>query len=240
MTYIVNIGFFIDNDVTVDVTTTACYNRIVIKKITTNGGLKMKAQKYLDILREIKDVAFATVDENGKPQVRIIDVMIVENEKLYFCTARGKAFYQQLIQNENVAITGMNQAFQMIRLNGVIYRLSQQKEWIDRIFKENPSMNHVYPGESRYILEAFCIEQGEGEFFDLGKEPIVIESFILGNEDYQQKGFIINEDCIHCGKCERICPQQCIKDFVISQTHCLHCGLCYEECPVKAIVKRGG
>ena len=82
----------------------------------------MKAQKYLDILREIKDVAFATVDENGKPQVRIIDVMIVENEKLYFCTARGKAFYQQLIQNENVAITGMNQAFQMIRLNGVIYR----------------------------------------------------------------------------------------------------------------------
>ena len=45
----------------------------------------MKAQKYLDILREIKDVAFATVDENGKPQVRIIDVMIVENEKLYFC-----------------------------------------------------------------------------------------------------------------------------------------------------------
>ena len=36
----------------------------------------MKAQDCLDILREIKDVAFATVDEKGKPQVRIIDVMI--------------------------------------------------------------------------------------------------------------------------------------------------------------------
>lgn len=100
MTYIVNIGFFIDNDVTVDITTTACYNRIVINKITTNGGLKMKAQKYLDILREIKDVAFATVDENGKPQVRIIDVMIVEMKNYIFVLLEVKLFIQQLIQKK--------------------------------------------------------------------------------------------------------------------------------------------
>lgn len=42
----------------------------------------MNAQKCLDILREIKDVAFATVDAKGLPQIRIIDVMIVEDEKL--------------------------------------------------------------------------------------------------------------------------------------------------------------
>ena len=42
----------------------------------------MKAQDCLQILREIKDVAFATVDEQGQPQVRIIDVMLVENGKL--------------------------------------------------------------------------------------------------------------------------------------------------------------
>ena len=46
----------------------------------------MNAQNCLDILREIKDVAIATVDDEGKPQVRIIDVMIVEKDKLYFCT----------------------------------------------------------------------------------------------------------------------------------------------------------
>ena len=38
----------------------------------------MNAQDCLQILRQIKDVAFATVDENGLPQVRIIDVMLVE------------------------------------------------------------------------------------------------------------------------------------------------------------------
>ena len=56
----------------------------------------MNAQDCLQILREIKDVAFATVDEHGWPQIRIIDVMLVEAEKLYFCTARGKEFYEQL------------------------------------------------------------------------------------------------------------------------------------------------
>ena len=69
----------------------------------------MNAEKCLQILREIKDVAFATVDESGKPQIRIIDIMLVDSEKLYFCTARGKSFYHQLMKGSNVAITGINQ-----------------------------------------------------------------------------------------------------------------------------------
>lgn len=199
----------------------------------------MNVQKCLEILREIKDVAFATVDEKGLPQIRIIDVMIVENEKLYFCTARGKDFYRQIIENGQVAITGMNKGFQMIRLNGHAKKLEDHRKWIDRIFEANPSMNAVYPGESRYILEAFCIDNGSIEFFDLGKEPIVRERFTLENTLAKETGFFITDSCIQCGKCERICPQKCIADYKINQNHCLHCGLCAEECPVKAIVKRG-
>lgn len=52
----------------------------------------MNAQKCLEILRKIKDVSFATVDEKWLPQVRIIDVMIVEDEKLYFVLPEGKIF----------------------------------------------------------------------------------------------------------------------------------------------------
>ena len=199
----------------------------------------MNAMNCLQILRDVKDVAFATVDKNGHPQVRIIDVMIVENEKLYFCTARGKDFFQQLSANDQVAVTGMNKEYQMVRLSGKARRLSLQHEWIDRIFEENPSMNDVYPGDSRYILEPFCIADGEVEFFDLGQAPIVRESFRLGNYVCPENGFEITNQCIQCGKCERICPQQCIKNFTINQKHCLHCGLCVEECPIGAIKKRG-
>ena len=201
----------------------------------------MNISKCLKILRDIKDVAFATIDESGFPQVRIIDVMIVEDEKLYFCTARGKDFYKQIVNTERVAITGMNKEYQTVRLMGKVRKLEDQKKWIDRIFEENPSMNNVYPGERRRILEAFCVEGEKVEFFDLGKEPIYRESFGMNGNEIRKKGYKITNACIQCGKCKTCCPQQCIREgkpFEIEQEHCLHCGLCYEECPVAAISKR--
>lgn len=199
----------------------------------------MNAERCLQILREIKDVAFATVDDKGMPQIRIIDIMLVEGEKVYFCTARGKDFYAQLMRDGNVAVTGMNREYQMIRLNGKAHKLDDRKMWIDRIFEENPSMNSVYPDDSRYVLEPFCIDNGEVEFFDLGREPIVRETFALGESEAVFKGYEITDKCIRCGKCERICPQKCIKDFEMNQAHCLHCGLCFEECPVNAVRRIG-
>ena len=192
----------------------------------------MDAQECLQILRDVKDVAFATVDENGMPRVRIIDVMLVEKEKLYFCTARGKDFYRQLTEKPHTEITGMNSEYQMVRLSGKVKKLADQKEWIDRIFEENPSMKDVYPGESRYILEPFCIEDGQIEFFDLGKTPIYRESFAIGTAKAPQKGFEITDACIGCGKCRRICAFRrehrlrsvrntvCIADYVTKTVRC--------------------
>lgn len=201
----------------------------------------MTAQHCLNLLRQIRDASFATVDASGVPQVRIIDVMLVEEGKLYFCTARGKDFYHQLTRSGRVAITGMNQDYQMVRFSGKVRRLADQKHWIDRIFAENPSMNDVYPGESRYILEPFCLDNGQLEFFDLGKSPIFRAQFTLGGEAPEQKGFQITAGCVGCGLCAKHCPQRCISagtPYVIAQEHCLHCGLCRESCPAGAIVKR--
>lgn len=201
----------------------------------------MNTQQCLQMLREIKDTAFATVDEKGFPQIRMIDIMLAENEKLYFCTARGKDFYHQLMRDGHVAITAMNRNYQMIRVTGIAEKLSEQKYWIDRIFEKNTSMNSVYPKESRYILEPFCIANAQIEFFDLGQTPIYRESFGIGNGKAAEKGFIITDSCIGCGKCKKNCPQQCITDgkpYLIEQNHCLHCGLCFEKCPAKAIKKR--
>lgn len=201
----------------------------------------MNAQDCLDELRSIKDVSFSTVDEQGLPHSRIIDIMIVGDNKLYFCTARGKDFYQQLMHNPHVAVVGLNRNWQMIRLTGTVQHLDDQKKWIDRIFDENPSMKNVYPKDTRYILESFVISSGATEFFDLGKEPIHRERFPFGGAKIPGYGFLITDSCIGCGTCRRNCPQNCIeigKPFVIRQDHCLHCGSCLEKCPVKAIVRR--
>ncbi len=209
----------------------------------------MNAQDCLRILREVKDVTFATTDGNGRPRARIIDVMLVAEGRLYFCTARGKDFYRELTEGGYVAVTGMDRDFRMVRLEGKARKVPEQKKWIDRIFEENPVMNDVYPGDSRYILEPFCLDSGQMEFFDLGKSPVQRCSFALGEEVPREKGFLITEGCIGCGKCSRNCPQKCIDrretsgdgatPYVIRQENCLHCGLCQENCPVGAIAKRG-
>ncbi len=201
----------------------------------------MTAHECLQILREVKDAAFATVDKSGRPQVRIIDVMIVENNRLYFCTSRGKEFHRELAEHGETAIVGMNSAYQMVRLNGIAKKIPEQKEWIDRIFDENPSMKDVYPGDSRYILDAFFIDDGETEFFDLSSSPIYRESFALGKGEVTPKGFTITGSCIGCGKCKNSCPQKCIDSgspYAIKQENCLHCGLCFEVCPAGAIERK--
>lgn len=99
----------------------------------------------------------------------------------------------------------------------------------------------VYPGESRYILDAFSIEEGTVELFDLGHEPIFRQSFSLGGAAPHVTGFIIGDSCIGCGLCARTCPQSCIEagaPYVIRQEHCLRCGHCFERCPVQAIGRR--
>ena len=202
----------------------------------------MNAQDCLNRLREVRDVTFSTVSADGKPEARIIDVMLVEEGKLYFCTGRGKDFYAQLIHSGNVAVTGLTRDYKMIRLNGKAKKLPEQKVWIDRIFAENPSMHDVYPGESRYILEPFCIDAGQLECFDLNVSPIERAYFSFGAAEPEKKGFFITDACIGCGTCAANCPQQAVDEgtpFVIRQRNCLHCGLCEENCPVQAIVRRG-
>ena len=203
----------------------------------------MNEQDCLQTLREIKDVSFATVDQEGHPQIRIIDVMLVDEGALYFCTSRGKDFHAQLMRDPHVAIVGMTRDFKMVRLAGEVrFVTNDPHAWIDRIFEQNPSMNDVYPGQSRYVLDPFVIDNGCVEIFDLGVSPIYRQTFSLGGAPTHLQGFQITDACIGCGTCTRNCPQQCItpgKPFAIAQEHCLHCGLCYENCPVQAIEKRG-
>jgi len=198
----------------------------------------------LRFLRAIRDVAFATVDADGLPSVRVIDVMAVTDRRLYFLAPRGKAFHDDVMRERFVAIVGQTHDYRTCRFRGRVVHPEGgdvQRALVDAIFQLNPSMSLLYAGDARYICDVFYIEDGEGEYFDLGQNPVFRKPFALGGEPEVRGTFFITDACIECGTCAAACPEQCIASgspYKIEQSHCLRCGICQETCPVQAIVKR--
>lgn len=131
-----------------------------------------------------------------------------------------------------------------IRLSAKVENVPEheQRKWIDIIFEEQPYLSNVYPGSTREIGIVFCIRNAEIEYFNLGVSPIFRERYAIGNAGITEKGYVISQNCIGCGKCMKNCPQNCIvpgKPYEIMQEHCLHCGNCYEKCPAGAVKRRG-
>ncbi len=203
----------------------------------------MNAEICLQKLRLCGVLSFATVDENGAPQIRCISAVHYEPDGLYFFTARGKAFCKELQRDGRVQILAYTRFKEMIRLSGraVAAPEEEQQEKIRTIFEEQPYLANVYPGETRNIGIIFEIRNFSVEYFNLGVNPIFRETYSVGSAHAEEKGYTIVPDrCIGCGTCLRNCPQKCItpgKPYRIEPEHCLHCGACYESCPVKAVEK---
>lgn len=203
----------------------------------------MNAKTCLQKLQYVGVLSFATVDEHGNPQVRNISAIHYEPEAMYFFTARGKDFCRELLADGRVQVLGYTRYKEMIRLSAraVPVPQTEQKQWMDIIFSEQPYLSNVYPDETRNIGIVFAIENAEIEYFHLGVNPIFRESYAIGSGNISKRGYQITDACIGCGKCVKSCPQRCIKEgkiFEIQQEHCLHCGNCYENCPVKAVGRR--
>jgi uncharacterized pyridoxamine 5'-phosphate oxidase family protein len=200
------------------------------------------------LVEDIHSVIMATVDEEGHPFTRAIDLMIEDGETFYFLTAKGKEFYRQLINRPFIACTGLSgkegtMNKKAISIKGEVTCIGHEK--LDEIFEKNPYMAEIYPKKaSREALVVFKMICGEGEFFDLSTKPITRASFTIGQEEAIKAPYTINENCVGCGKCAAICPQNCIDTktvpFVIEASHCLHCGMCFEVCDHQAVSVRGG
>lgn len=201
----------------------------------------MTGTQYVKILVEdLHSTTVATIGTDGHPQTRAIDMMLWDENGIYFLTAKGKAFYDQLMQQKYVAISAVKDK-KSISLRGKIKNIGKEK--LDEIFECNPYMKDIYPNDTRSALDVFCLYEASGEFFDIS-EPANVkrERITIGSTKQKISGFFVGSKCIGCKLCYSVCPQKCIdisrKPVVIDQSRCLHCGRCAETCPMQTIEKR--
>lgn len=201
----------------------------------------MQTSDYLKVLVEqMHSSVVATISPDGHPQTRVIDMMLWDDQGVYFLTAKGKAFYSQLMEQQYISLSATKDKIS-ISLRGRVRNIGSEK--LDEIFERNPYMQQIYPADTRSALEVFWIYEAEGEYFDISRpDSVVREGFVIGDARKTQAGYFVGQGCIGCKLCYSVCPQKCIdisrKPVVINQNHCLHCGRCAEICPKQIIEKR--
>ena len=199
------------------------------------------ANNYLKQLTEdIHSSVVATLDAEGRPQTRVIDMMLWDERGVYFLTAKGKAFFAQLMDQSYIALSATKDKVS-ISLRGRIKNIGYEK--LDDIFEKNPYMKSIYPGDTRSALNVFLLYEAEGEYFDIHDPAHILrDSFSVGLPERAASGYFIGKACTGCVRCASVCPQSCIDvsqiPAVIDPHRCLHCGRCMEACPHGAIEKR--
>ena len=202
----------------------------------------MTKMDYLKLLvDEIHSTTVATIGSDGHPQTRIIDMMYYDEEGVYFLTATGKTFYDQLMEQQYVAISATKDK-RAVSLRGNVKNIGKKN--LTLMFEKNPYMKEIYPGDTWEALEVFQLYEAQGEYFDISNpSKIVRDTILIGKGEKIQIGYFVGQKCIGCKLCYSVCPQKCIdvsgKPVVIDQNHCLHCGRCAEICPKQCIQKRG-
>ena len=133
----------------------------------------MERNDYLKMLvEEMHSTTMATIGADGHPQTRVIDMMLWDKKGVYFLTAKGKAFYAQLMEQGYVAISATKDK-KAVSLRGRIQNIHSEK--LDEIFGKNPYMQKIYPGDTRAALEVFRVYEAEGECIDITRIPAVID-----------------------------------------------------------------
>ena len=137
--------------------------------------------EYLkELVENIHTVVLATVDDENHPQTRAIEIMLCNDDKLYFLTATTKPLYDELVKNPYISFTGIKgdgvMKSKAISVSGIVRGAGQHL--LKEILIKNPYLEELYPTpEKKEILRVFEMAHGRGQFFDLSVVPPVSVKF---------------------------------------------------------------
>lgn len=122
-----------------------------------------------DFLNKNKDVAFATVGEDGKPKIRVFQMMKIDEKinTLYFATSPKKEVFVQLQSRPSVELLAMSGNIS-VRISGdAVFNVSD--EVCREIYGTNPVLSRLY--KSYQDLAYFSVPIKVMDYFDLTTTP---------------------------------------------------------------------
>lgn len=129
-------------------------------------------EKAFQFLQEHKEVAFATV-EQGKPKIRVFQIMRQEGHTLYFATSPKKEVYRQLQANPNVELLAMEGDISVRVVGRAMFDVSDELARV--IYAENPVLPRLY---ERYTdLVYFRLSIAALGYYDLTPTPPLLEHY---------------------------------------------------------------
>lgn len=119
--------------------------------------------------KDMKVAVFSTADENNQPHARHAHVGAANEEGVFFMTSPKTNFYQQMQNNNKIAITGFLEdgyLIQVIRIIGKVRTLD--KEMLEEVLEDNPYVEQVYPDkDERQSVQVFQLYEGEGFYHSM-------------------------------------------------------------------------
>lgn len=134
-------------------------------------------KEAFDFLNEHPEVAFATV-ENGKPKIRVFQIMRREGTTLWFATSPHKEVYQQLQKNPNVELLAMTGNIS-VRITGKVY-FDVPDTLCNEIYEANPVLPRLYKSYSDLVY--FRLPIRALDYYDLTPNPPILKHEEYGTE----------------------------------------------------------
>ncbi len=129
-------------------------------------------ERALDFLRSHRDVAFATV-ENGKPKIRVFQIMQIDGETLYFATSAKKEVYRQLQANPSIELLAMEGDIS-VRVGGKA-DFNVEDAMQRKIYEGSAILQRLYP--SYDSMAYFSLKIKMVDYYDLKPTPPLLEHF---------------------------------------------------------------
>lgn len=122
-------------------------------------------------------MAFATA-EDGKPKIRVFQIMRQEKNILYFVTAPGKEVYRQLQKNPNIEVLAMRGNISVRIAGQAVFDVDDKTA--REIYAANPVLPRLYRAYTD--LAYFRLPAVSLDYYDLTPDPPLQEHY-----DYEQK-----------------------------------------------------